>query len=63
MAKLPERKRNAAAMRHLDGMSNPTIAEMMDLSVEAAESLISHRKRKLSHILKSHKSELGHTDV
>ena len=40
MAKLPERKHNAAAMRHLDGMSNPAIAEIMDLSVETAESLI-----------------------
>ena len=63
MAKLPERKRNAAAMRHLDGMSKPAIAEIMDLNIEATESLILRGKRKLSNILKSYESELGYSNV
>ena len=62
LAELPDRQRDAVSMRHLDGMSNPEIAEIMDLSVEAVESLISRGKRKLSDILQSHKSELGYAN-
>ena len=62
LAELPDRQRDAVSMRHLDGMSNPEIAEIMDLSVEAVESLISRGKRKLSNILQSHKSELGYAN-
>jgi RNA polymerase sigma factor (sigma-70 family) len=40
LAKLPERQREAVAMRHLDGLSNPEIADDMQLSTEAVESLI-----------------------
>ncbi|NDH26395.1 MAG: sigma-70 family RNA polymerase sigma factor, partial [Rhodobacteraceae bacterium] len=54
LAELPDRQRDAVSMRHLDGMSNPEIAEIMELSVEAVESLISRGKRKLSDILQSH---------
>ena len=45
LAKLPNRQRDAVSMRHLDGMSNPEIAHILDLSVEAIESLISQVKR------------------
>ena len=62
LAELPDRQRDAVSMRHLDGMSNPEIADIMDLSVEAVESLISRGKRKLSDILQSHKSELGYAN-
>ena len=62
LAELPDRQRDAVSMRHLDGMSNPEITEIMDLSVEAVESLISRGKRKLSDILQSHKSELGYAN-
>jgi len=62
LAELPDRQRDAVSMRHLDGMSNPEIAEIMELSVEAVESLISRGKRKLSDILQSHKSELGYAN-
>ena len=62
LAKLPNRQRDAVSMRHLDGMSNPEIADILDLSVETVESLISRGKRKLSDILQSHKSELGYTN-
>lgn len=63
MAKLPERQRKAVGTRHLHGMSNPAIAEIMDLSVEAAENLILRGRRKLSNILKSYESELGYSNV
>ena len=62
LAELPHRQRDAVSMRHLDGMSNPEIADIIDLSVEAVESLISRGKRKLSGILQSHKSELGYAN-
>jgi len=62
LAELPDRHRYTVSMRHLDGMSNPDIADILDLSVEAVESLLSRGKRKLSDILQSHKSELGNTN-
>jgi len=60
LAKLPYRQREAVAMRHLDGLSNPEIADNLQLSTEAVESLIARGKRKLSEILQSQKSELGY---
>ena len=62
LAELPDRHRYTVSMRHLDGMSNPDSADILDLSVEAVESLLSRGKRKLSDILQSHKSELGNTN-
>ena len=59
-SKLPERQREAVSMRHLDGLSNPEIADNMHLSIEAVESLVARGKRKLSQILQSQKSELGY---
>ena len=60
MSVLPESQRLAVQLRHLDELSNPQIAEIMELSVEAVESLIARGKRKLTKILQSHKSELGY---
>ena len=60
LAKLPDRQREAVAMRHLDGLSNPEIADNLQLSTEAVESLVARGKRKLSEILQSQKSELGY---
>ena len=60
LAKLPDRQREAVAMRHLDGLSNPEIADNLQLSTKAVESLIARGKRKLSEILQSQKSELGY---
>jgi RNA polymerase sigma factor (sigma-70 family) len=60
LAKLPDRQREAVAMRHLDSLSNPEIADNLQLSIEAVESLTARGKRKLSEILQSQKSELGY---
>ena len=60
LAKLPVRQREAVSMRHLEGISNPEIAEKLELSIEAVESLIARGKRTLSDALQSQKSELGY---
>ena len=60
MTNLPESQRLAVQLRHIDELTNPEIAEIMEISVEAVESLIARGKRKLTKILQSHKSELGY---
>ena len=38
MSMLPENQRLAIQLRHIDELSNPEIAEIMELSIEAVES-------------------------
>ena len=45
LATLPERQRQAVVLRHIEGMSNPEIAEILDIGVEAVESLTARGKR------------------
>lgn len=59
---LPERQAIAVRMRHLDEKSNIEIAEILDLSVDAVESLISRAKRSLTAQLQGHKNALGYHD-
>jgi len=59
LADLPERQSQAVALRHLEGCSNPEIAQIMDISVEAVESLVSRGKRALTAALSPRKEELG----
>ncbi len=59
LAELPERQAQAVALRHLEGCSNPQIAQVMDISVEAVESLVSRGKRALTKALAPRKTELG----
>ena len=61
MSILPESQRLAVQLRHIDELTNPQIAEIMELSVEAVESLTARGKRKLTKILQSHKPELGYS--
>ena len=61
MSALPEGQRLAVQLRHIDELTNPQIAEIMGVSVEAIESLVARGKRKLTKILQSHKSELGYS--
>ncbi|MEL6170794.1 MAG: RNA polymerase sigma factor [Pseudomonadota bacterium] len=58
---LPERQRQAVVLRHIEELSNPEIADIMDLSVEAVESLIARGKRALSAELQARKDELGYS--
>lgn len=59
---LPERQRQAVVLRHIEGLSNPEIAEIMGAGVEAVESLTARGKRALTTILAKRKEELGYTD-
>jgi len=62
LAALPDRQAQAVALRHLEGLANPEIAEIMDISVEAVESLTARGKRALAAILAGRKAELGYED-
>ena len=62
MSILPENQRLAIQLRHIDELSNPEIAEIMELSIEAVESLTARGKRKLIEILQTQKSKLGYCD-
>ncbi len=60
---LPERQRQAVVLRHLEGLANPEIAEIMGLGVEAVESLTARGKRNLAAALAGRKDELGYGDA
>nr|WP_238941542.1 sigma-70 family RNA polymerase sigma factor [Jannaschia sp. Os4] len=60
LAALPERQRVAVVLRHVEGYANPEIAAMMDVGVEAVESLTSRGRRRLAALLGPRKEELGH---
>jgi len=53
---LPDRQREAVVLRHIEGLANPEIADVMDISVEAVESLTARGKRSLHQRL-AHKQE------
>ncbi len=57
---LPERQRQAVILRHLEGLSNPEIAEVMEVGVEAVESLVARGKRGLAAALSGRRAELGY---
>ena len=59
LQKLPNRQRTAVALRHLEGLSNPEIAEAMETSVEAVESLTARGMRGLRTQLLKRRKELG----
>jgi RNA polymerase sigma-70 factor (ECF subfamily) len=46
-------------LRHLEGMTNPEIASIMEIGVEAVESLTARGKRALKAALAGRKEELG----
>lgn len=62
LMELPERQRQAVILRHLEGLSNPEIAAIMDIGVEAVESLTARGKRSLTAMLAGRKDELGYND-
>lgn len=59
LADLPDRQREAIVLRHLQELSNPEIAEVLDISVEAVESLLARGKRALAGILKGQQNMIG----
>jgi RNA polymerase sigma-70 factor (ECF subfamily) len=59
---LPERQRQAVVLRHLDGLGNPEIAAIMDISPRAVESLTARGKRALAEMLGARREELGYAE-
>ena len=59
---LPERQCQAVVLRHLEELSNPEISEILDVSVEAVESLIARGKRALAAALAGKRESLGYTE-
>ena len=48
LAQLPERQRQAVVLRHIEGLTNPEIAVVLDVGVDAVESLTARGKRGLA---------------
>lgn len=59
IAALPERQRLAIVLRHLEERPNPEIAAIMDLSVEAVESLLARGRKALTAALTPREDALG----
>lgn len=59
---LPPRQAQALRMRHLDELSNPEIAAILAVSIEAVESLLARGRRQLKTCLESEISALGYRD-
>lgn len=59
---LPDRQRQAVVLRHIEGLTNPQIAEVMDIGVEAVESLTARGKRGLAALLAGQRDALGYDD-
>lgn len=57
---LPERQRQAVVLRHIEGLSNPEIAVVLEIGVEAVESLTARGKRALKAALEGKKEALGY---
>ena len=51
VAQLPDRQRMALALVHFEQMGNIAAAEVMELSVDALESLLARARRRLKEIL------------
>lgn len=63
LASLPARQAQAVALRHLEGLANPEIAAIMEISTEAVESLTARGKRALAALLAERRAELGFDDA
>lgn len=62
LSQLPERQAQAVSLRHLEGLSNPEIAEIMDITVTAVENLTARGKRALAALLADQRTALGFQD-
>ena len=60
LATLPERQRQAVVLRHIEGLANPEIARVLDIGVEAVESLTARGKRTLTAALSGKRAALGY---
>ncbi len=58
VAKLPDRQRQALVLSHYEELSNGETAEIMEISVEAVESLLARARRNLKQALAGRRGEL-----
>ena len=63
LAQLPDRQREAVVLRHIEGLTNPEIAEILQIGVEAVESLTARGKRALTAALAGHRQALGYEEA
>lgn len=59
---LPERQRQCVVLRHIEGLGNAEIAEIMQIGPRAVESLTARGKRALADALEGRKDALGYQD-
>lgn len=62
LLQLPERQRQAVILRHIEGLANPEIAQILDISTEAVESLTARGKRALAIAMAPLRETLGYDD-
>lgn len=62
LASLPDRQRQAVVLRHIEGLSNPEIAAILEIGIEAVESLTARGKRALTAALEGQKAALGYDE-
>ncbi len=60
LAQLPDRQREAVVLRHIEGLANPEIAEILGVGVKAVESLTARGKRALAAALAGRRADLGY---
>ena len=58
LGSLPERQKTAIVLVHYEGFSGAETAELLDISVEAVESLLARARRNLRQTLQPHAIEL-----
>ena len=63
LATLPDRQREVVVLRHIEGLSNPEIAEVLQIGVEAVESLTARGKRALTAALAGQREALGYQEA
>lgn len=62
LARLPDRQRQAVLLRHIEELTNPDIARIMDIGVEAVESLTARGKRALAALLSGQRDLIGYEE-
>ena len=63
LASLPDRQREVVILRHIEGLTNPEIAEVLQIGVEAVESLTARGKRALTTALAGQRQVLGYREA
>lgn len=62
LMRLPERQRQAVVLRHIEGLANDEIAQILETGVEAVESLTARGKKALAADLAAQRDALGYDD-